>query len=426
MQNYYSGLVLKIDALLLAILFLLSLAIIVYLFARDFLAKLRKNRLIAIKNNIYELLLSKPGQNTCPKDVVKITSKEFIDIVTNRSREAAFFNQNEQEYIRHCYINQNNILKIQRVARKSKNKWHRIEAMLALSFTEAPCALALFEKGIFDRDTDISYFSMLSLGRVKTNLSLKILLAFMKKNPKSIQKVAAMLETFPASACEEIIKLADDKNPEIRFWVLKLLSRLNPGGYFEKIKSLSLDKYPNVRAIACECLGNIAAKEAQEILIRCLKDESWLVRSHAVKALSNLMGKESVKYIVGLLSDNSLNVIGIVKEALISQIDTALPYLEKILMSSQDDLAKRIVVEILATGDYTEKIIRSAALEETSLASSEMNLLAALMSSGAYYSIEAAFLVLNAQERENALIRLREINEDFAEQLAQKIKGTVK
>ena len=228
MQNYYPGLISKIDIALLAIVSLLILAIIIYLLAREFLIKNLRRRLTAIKNNIYELLLSKADRNTCPMDTSTITPKEFIDILTNRSREAVFFNQQEQHYIRHCFMNQNNILKIERIARKAKNKWRRIEAILALSLTQAPCALALFEKGLFDRDRDVSYFSLLALGRVKTGLSLKILLAFLKKDPASRQKVAAILETFPSSAAEKIIRLVDDQDPEIRFWGLKILSHFKP------------------------------------------------------------------------------------------------------------------------------------------------------------------------------------------------------
>ncbi len=356
MQNYYSDLVWKIDVVLMAIILLLLLIIIIYSSAREFLERLYRRRLITIKNNIYELLLSKADRNTCPMDTAAITSKEFLDIVSNRNREAAFFNQQEQDYIRHCFINQDNILKIERIARKAKNKWRRIEAISALSFTQALGALALFEKGLFDKDSDVSYFSLLALGRVKTDLSLKILLAFLKKNSKSRQKVATVLETFPGWAVQEIVKLLDDQDPEIRFWGLKILSRFKPEGTIEKIKALSLDEYPNVRAAACECLGNIAGKEAGDILIRCLKDDSWLVRAQAVNAASKAMGKGSVKYIVGLLSDNSLNVIGIVKEVLVRNIDAALPYLEKILVNSDDVLAKRISAEILATGGHPEKI----------------------------------------------------------------------
>ena len=229
MQNYYPGLIWKIDIALLAIIFLLTLAIIIYLLAREFLVNHLRRRLSAIKNNIYELLLSKADRQACPMDTSTITPKEFIDIVTNRSRGAAFFNQQEQEYIRHCFINQNNILKIERIARKSKNKWRRIEAILALGLTQAPCALALFEKGLFDKDRDVSYFSLLAVGRVKTDLSLKILLAFLKKDSVSRQKVAAIIETFPSSAVEKISRLVDDQDPVIRFWGLKILSRFKPG-----------------------------------------------------------------------------------------------------------------------------------------------------------------------------------------------------
>ena len=122
-----------------------------------------------------------------------------------------------------------------------------------------------------------------------------------------------------------------------------------------------------------------------------------------------------------------MNVVEAVKEVLIHNVYSGvLPYLEKILVSGEDTLAKRIVVEILATSGYIEKVIKNASLKESRLGLREMELLTALVNSGAHYSIEAALLVLDSQERRNVFAKISEIDKAIAEHLEQKIKGAIK
>lgn len=131
MQNYYSELVWEIDKLLLILLAFLVSSIIIYILIQEFLLKIRGKNLLDIKNNIYELLLQNKGKSACFTGIEKLTPKQFIDVVTNRSRWVTFFNEEEQEYFKRCFINQDNIVKIERISKNSKNKWRRIEAMLA-------------------------------------------------------------------------------------------------------------------------------------------------------------------------------------------------------------------------------------------------------------------------------------------------------
>jgi len=364
MQNYYPSLVWKVDAALLAILLILILSIIIYLFIEEWLLLARRRRLLNIKRNIFGLLAS-GNKNLYPPDLGKYSQKEFLDVVTSRSRATAFFNKEEQEYFKSCFINQKNILNIEKIAKKGRNKWSRIEAILALGLSGASSAIAVFEKGLFEKDADISYFCMLSLGQIQTELSLKILLSFLKKNKLSRQKVASILESFPPSAADIIVKLVDDPDPEVRFWATKILSRFKPVKYMGKIKALSWDKSAQVRAAACECFGNIGGKEAEEILIPCLKDESWLVRVQAAQGLAKAIGGRSAKYIAELLSDNSLNVVEAAKEILIQNIDASLPYLKKIL-DGQDELARKMAVEVLTTAGVALKGFKETLTKEGS------------------------------------------------------------
>ncbi|TAM37862.1 HEAT repeat domain-containing protein [bacterium] len=354
MQSYYPDLAWKIDKVLLILLAFLASLIIIYILLQELLFKIRRRNLSNIKNNIYELLLQRKEKSVCLPGTEELTPKQFIDAVSNRFRGAVFFNEEEQEYLKRCFINQGNMLKIERIARNNRNKWRRIEAMLVLGFSGAPSSLVVLERGLFDEDPDISYFSLLALGRIKTDLSLRILLAFLKKNALRRQKTASVLEGFPPSAQDRIIRLADDPDPEIRFWAVKIISRFKPVKHIEKIIVLSADVDPNVRSAACECLGSIGGTQAQEILIRRLEDESWFVRVKAARALSEVMRADCSRYIVRLLSDNSLNVVDAAGDILAKNTDAALPYLEK-LLAGDDDLAKKKATEIMVTAGFIAK-----------------------------------------------------------------------
>ncbi|MDD4940126.1 MAG: HEAT repeat domain-containing protein [Candidatus Omnitrophica bacterium] len=424
MQNYYPELTWKIDKVLLILLAFLASTVIIYAFIEDFLLKMRRRRLSNIKNNIYELLLQKKGKTTCIPGAEELTTKQFVDVVSNRTGGAVFFNEKEQEHLRRCFINQDNMVRIERIARNSRNKWRRIEAMLALGFAGASSAMTLLEKGLFDKDPDISYFSLLALGRIKTDLSLKILLVFLKKNALSRQKAASILEGFPPSAADLIIKLADNPDLEIRYWAIKILSRFKPIKHIEKIKILSSDLDPNVRAAACECLGKIGGTQAEEILILKLEDESWFVKVQAARALSEAMKAACAQYIVRLLNDNSLSVIETAGDILMKYTEAALPYLEKPL-TGDDDLARRKTTEIMATGGFIEKLVRELPKDDSS-EKRRMKLIAALKGSGAHYSIESAVLGLGVRERAEAIEKIKGIDEDCGRHLLQKSRGLIK
>lgn len=348
MQNYHADLVWKIDYFLVIIICCIIVLIFIYLWIQDLRFRLRRRRLINIKNDIYKLLSAKKDLSNFSSENLNLSPQQLLDVVTNRQSRLIFFNSSEQEYIKNNFVNQENILKIERIASRSWNKWRCIEAILALGYLEASSALPIFEKNLYRKDADISYYSLLALGQIRTFLSERILLNFLKNNSLWRQKVATLLESFPADIINEVIKLTDDPDPQVRFWALKIASRFNPSDYIEKIIKLAHDKATNVRAMACECLGNIKEKRSEEVLINSLGDDFWLVRLSAAKGLANLATHGWVGQVIRLLRDNSLNVIAVVKDILIKNIDLALPYLEKVTQDD-DEMAKKIALEIIST-----------------------------------------------------------------------------
>ncbi len=416
MHNYYVDIVWKANLVLLAILAVFIIFIVIYCILQDLFIAIRKNKLLNIKRRIYELFISgSDNKEEAVIDSSKLSTQEFLDVVTNRTRWAVFFNQQEQDYLKNCFVNQKNILKLERIAKYSLNKWHRIEAILALGYAQAVSALNIFEKGIFSKDLDISYASMLALGQIKTDLSARILLSFLRKNTDRAQRLASILDTFPASAADEIIKLINDKEPQVRFWALKIICHFRPHNYKDKIISLAADEVASVRGIACQCIGEIGGKDAEQVLLNALKDSSWLVRMYAVKALSVAMGDGCCKHIVALLGDNSLSVIDAVKEAMIKYINSSAVYLEKIL-SGDDQSAKKAAVEILATSGYIKNIVKCESSHQEKVVSE-------LIKAGAHYSIESAVFSLNDDEQIGVAHKIEKIDSDFGGQILQKIKN---
>jgi len=347
MQDYHAGLVWKINYLLVIILSLTTVSIFIYLWAQDLRLRFRKRRLLKIKSNIYKLLSAEKNL-TVSLDKLNLTTEQLLDVVTNRQRQLIFFNATEQEYIKNNFVNQENILKIERVACVSWNKWRRIEAILGLGYLEASSAIPIFEKNLYSKDADISYYSLLALGQIKNSLSARILLDFLKNNYLWRQKVASLLESFPPDVAREVIKLTGNPDPLVRYWALKIILRFNPADFEQELIKLSCDKAGNVRAAVCECLGSVKGEKTKAVLVESLKDDFWLVRLSAAKGLAGIQPHDWVKEVASLLNDNSLNVVEGVKDILIKNIGPALPYLEKIIQGD-NEMAKKIAVEIITT-----------------------------------------------------------------------------
>jgi hypothetical protein len=79
----------------------------------------RKKALLNIKKDVYELTLS--GQvisgKVCMPFVTELTPQQFLDVTTNRNREAIFFNESEQKVFKSCFMTSEKILKWKRPQR---------------------------------------------------------------------------------------------------------------------------------------------------------------------------------------------------------------------------------------------------------------------------------------------------------------------
>lgn len=424
MYNYHPELVFKIDVLLIGLLFLLALATIVYAGIKEYAWHMRSRALSRIKRHVYELALSgkKADAKVCIPELSDITIQHFLDVETNRNRDLVFFNETEQKVLKECFSTNRNILKLEKIAFRSWNKWWRIEAILSLGYAQSGSSLHVLKKTINAKDDDVSYFSIIALAQMPNISSARILLHSLKRHKLYRYKILSILKRFPNEIAEEAVALTGDPDPEIRAWAIELISGLKSKQYIKTIEQMVSDKSENVRAAACDCLGEFGSKEAKPLLIKCLRDDFWLVRAHTAIALSKILGADSIPEVIGLINDPSLSVVDSLKSIMIEHVDAAAIYLEKFL-HSEDDIAKRTAIEVMDTSGYIAKLLKDILSEGGTDKDRAMKLLEGLIVSRAYLSLEVVLSDMNPSERHRIIHIIEGINKDAAEYLDKKMKA---
>jgi hypothetical protein len=104
MHSYPTELILRIDAALAISIAVLSITVIIYSYVSGIIHQRRNAALLKIKKNVFDLVLSgtKLSANVCAPFSSETSQEQFIDIVTNRSADAVFFSEEEQDVFRHC------------------------------------------------------------------------------------------------------------------------------------------------------------------------------------------------------------------------------------------------------------------------------------------------------------------------------------
>lgn len=364
MYNYFTDIVVRSDLVLLVLAFFLIILILLYSLARINFENRRIKKLQAIKKDVYRLVLAEEEASKNDAFSAKYCSAQtFLDVAANRVKEGIFFNDAEQEIFKKLCLSETAIKKLLSTAAKSLHKWRRIEAMLALGYAGIAEALPILKKGLLNKDDDTAYFSAVSLSQIKNQESAKLLIEFLKKRPAYRYKIASFLGQFPQETASEIIRLVNDKDYLVRFWVPQIISNINDSSYISEIEKLTRDKHPEVRASACECLGVVGNESYVNSLRTCLKDEFWFVREAAIDSLERILGAGCIAMIVDLVKDNSWIVIDRVKKILAKDIETALPYLQNFI-SGEDELAKRISIEAIELAGYVKKLYEDLFAED--------------------------------------------------------------
>jgi len=401
MYNYHPDIIWKVDGALLAAIAATIAVILLRALFMGYLRNVRRDKLLRIKNNVYEMVLSgrcapEPGESTF---IAGATPREFIDITTNRVA-AAFFNSAERECFKKYFMTPEHVEKFEKIAKRSWSRWRRIEAILCLGYAGSEPAINALGKMLFDRDKEIAYFSMMALGHINSVDSAKALLKLLRKDPASGYKIASLVSRFPPDVADELIRLADSKSLFLRHWALTVLSKFVTTKYLKKLELFARDTDANVRAAACDCLAGTGLKEAIPLLRARLEDDSWLVKRAAISAIEKLMGDGAVSEVISLINDGSWSVCGAVKDVMASHIEASLPYIEKFLTGG-DEIAKKYSIIALERSGYLTKLLRSVLAEKKE--SRETKLLKSVLKYETHFGLEAALAVFDPVSRAKAI-----------------------
>lgn len=411
MQNYHTDIIWSIDAALFGISLTAAVLIFACALVKDHLWKKRRDALLRIKKNVYDLILAGKGSSApvCRPFKADITPEQFIDIETNRKIEMAFFNEAERQFFRSCFVNPEQVAKLEKIALKSVNKWRRIEAILSLGYVRVKSATDLLKKTLMSKDRDVAYFSIIALGQTKTADVARSILELLPKDPLNGHKIVSILQDFPKDIAADVVKLVDHYDPVVRYWAVTLLSRLSPSAYIERIIKLTGDTSHDVRSAACSCLGEIKSAESKKALLKCLNDDNWLVKSRAISALSRSTANGAVPEIAGLIKDPSWSVVEAVKEAMVAHIDASLPYIEKYLFGD-DEIARKYSIYALQDSGYIPKLLKDAVSGPDKGLSARI--LKGLVKAKARFGLEAALNSLDPDTRAGAEDIIRKMEEE--------------
>ena len=131
----------------------------------------------------------------------------------------------------------------------------------------------------------------------------------------------------------------------IRPKIAELLARLQPKEGPKELLKLLNEKNPDIRAKAAEALGRLRAEDAVPDLRKCLKDQVPSVRLKAAEALGRLQPKEGVPELINLLHERGPAFRAMAAEALghlrAEDAVDAVPPLLELLKNDREDTSVR-------------------------------------------------------------------------------------
>jgi len=419
-MNYHADIVWEIDKYLLILCVTLAISVVLYAAVKEFWDGRKARKLERVGKNLHHLVFSRlekrsPGDLT---GVGKVTPLEFLELLKN---EKKIVSNEAAEKLKRYFTEAVDFSKTVKIAKKSRNKWRRIEALISLGYVGGAEVMDVIRNSLRDKDEDVAYFSMLALGKIKTQESARILLAATRDRIFDGNRIISILEDFPPFVIDEAAKALGHPDPLIRFWAVKLLTHFRPQHLSENIQKLIGDESSQVRAAVCECLGKIGARESAEAVGQCLHDPVWFVRRRAIKALSRLVGAECIPEIVGFLADENMMIRDGVKKAMAHDILASLPYIARGFQEGQLSL-KKDYAEVVETSGYLTVLFSDLLYGEAPAKDKARSLLKGVLSSGAHVGIEGLLSGFEKESRAAILLEIAKIDENLAKHIHQKIE----
>lgn len=421
MGKYYFELMRNADIILIALTFGLAAVILIYAAADQWYGWIRYRRLWHMVSVLQALAFKDDNSliNGGTLIMRKTTPFEFSDILKRQSKipPGKFSDQ-----LMECINDSGKIPDIERIAKNSRRKWRRIEAIIMLGYLNSANALGILKQSLCSRDNDIAYFSLVSLGHIRNTESARILFANINNKAFSGYKIASMLESFPPDIVEILIKGLEDQDENLRLWSIRLLSRFKPKQCAKRISDFVTDPSADIRAAVCECLGEIAADGFKEAIQKCLNDNIWYVRLQAVIALEKIFGAKSVTAIASLLKDGNWLLRERVKDIMIKYFSESLVSIERFLLEENQDV-KQSCIEIMDASGYRDKILNDIVSGDIETQNKARVWLKTMIKAGAHFGLEGILSRYSPDIRQNILNAIAAVDKDKAEYISKMLKG---
>jgi hypothetical protein len=341
MPDYYTGIVWRINIILLCLSVGICIIFIPYLALKRRMFRDRYSRLMSLITSLQDLAYDEKrlDVNKCLAVVRKASLFEYLDIARHKDHivSSAF-----RENLHRCLNDPKRTGHVERLARRSLRKWTKIEALLTVGYLNTPNALSILTDSVLSGDDDVAYFSLIALGQIKNSSSARAIMSFLSKRPSSGYRVAPVLERFPEDIAEVLLESAGSREERVRYWSLRILSSFSLEGYAGRLARFTEDPSPDVRAVACDCLGRTGSPEAVERLKAMIREDLWFVKIHAIRALEGIQGPGCAGYAIGLLGERHWFVRENAKDILVRHAGAAAPRIKETIARSGGDIRKEL------------------------------------------------------------------------------------
>ena len=424
MDGYYTQTIWHINYVLFVLSVVVSAMLVCYRLMKEKAEGRRRRRIQEIQNDLQSMVglsADQAAMSRCVSLMKTIAPAELFEVVHNKATAPLVLSKE----LSLCVHSPERDELSEKIARRCRNKWQRIKALLVIGQLGSPNALEILSEALESKDADIAYFSLLALSQIKNAASASILFDAFRKRIASGYKVAAILEDFPEEEVEKLLPYLSDRDASVRAWALKIIGRRRVAArHLSEIVGLTGDHNADVRAAAYECLGNIGDFSVSATLEKGLKDSEWFVRLHALRALEKAGIENTLPSVVALLGDANWHIQEEAKNIVIKRPEGAMMCVEAFISGALPG-AKAHCLEILQQTGCVIKILRDAMNEDGATHGKGMQLLKALLEAGAHFSLEEAMAELTQQEREKALQRIDALDAGKAAHIRMKLQNNL-
>ncbi|MGH9344221.1 MAG: HEAT repeat domain-containing protein [Terriglobia bacterium] len=244
----------------------------------------------------------------------------------------------------------------------------------------------LLSESLRDPNTDVQRVALRSLAAIGEPGSFPVLVEHLERTvgqpgtKLSERDLVAALARFPLLLSGGLLPLLRHSNPKIRLLAAQILVQMTAaqeaesgGVCLEEVergieisglifKRLATDGDADIRARAATLLASVRDNCAHETLWRLLNDEAWFVRLHAVRSLARRRDAGALTLLPARLTDAHWRVREAAAHALASCGAPGIHELVSVFLSTDDAFAREQIAEELETsGELARMLARCAA-----------------------------------------------------------------